>query len=413
MAVAFVGGLVICDRWMARSIADDATTAPTSKPATSRPTLSADVQAVVDRLAAAYAKGPVRIEGDIMTDFDVAGMKEKKGIRINAIARDAKAFRHEATGQLLIDADGSKIHLFDIARNQYADAPLTGDDAGADAARADALAVVLNQNPALYVALGHEAVDAVSFEGEAVELLAPETVDGRVFDRLESRHAAATRVVWIDRERNTIDRIVFDFTKTLEAGGAAEVKRANLTIHYSKTELGGAPAADNVFAFAPPADATPMRSGGQGEMLTGDPSALEGKPAPAFELKDLDGNTVKFAGGTGEVVVLDFWATWCGPCRESLPHLAAAAAKYAGQGVKVYAINQGEDAGTMKTFLVGAGLKLTALVDEDTEVNGKYGASSIPQTVIIGKDGIVRKVVVGFDPTDSSWLDAAIEAARK
>lgn len=417
LAVAFAGGLWVCDRWMAsRSLADDqAATTPATQPATSRPALSADVQKILDHVTATYRHTPVRVEAEMVGTFDVAGMVENKSILITGIATGSDQYRHESKDEITLAADGKTIHLYNAARNRFADAPMNaaGDDSAATALRSMAKDVLRDQNPALFVATGNEPVDVVSYEGEPVELLPARTVDGRVFDRLRSTKNGAVSETWIDHERGTIDRLSFDFSKELEARGAVDVKHATVVIRYSKTELGGAAPSADTFAFSPPADATPMRLSGAGGLASGqDPSALEGKPAPSFELKDVDGNVVKLSDTKGSVVVLDFWATWCPPCREGLPHVAAAAAKYADKGVKVYAVNQQEDAATVKAFLVKENLKVTALLDLEGDAGTKYGVNGIPQTVIIGRDGVVRKVTVGLDP-DPSALDSAIDAVLK
>ena len=275
--------------------------------------------------------------------------------------------------------------------------------------------MILQQNPALNIAIEHDAIDAVSFEGHDVTLLPSQQVDGKTFDRLESQADGATRQVWIDHDRGTIDRVTYDFSKALQQRGAAEVKKADVEIRYLTTEFGGTPPGDEAFAFTPPATATPMASAApqKGEMLAADATSLEGKPAPDIDLKDVNGNASKLSDLKGHVVVLDFWATWCPPCRASLPHLSAAAKKYAGDGVKVYAVNAGEDAETVKKYLADQKLDLVAVLDAENAAGTKYAVTGIPQTVIIDGKGVVRKVIVGFDESQAGAVGDAIEAAMK
>ena len=417
LSTAFIAGLWIADRWMATSsLADDASTQPTSKPATIRPAVDADARAILDRLATTYTTFPLRIEGQISSDFDIAGIVDSKTQAITAIAQSPKVYRHEANDKLLVTSDGTTLHLFDIAANQYADAKVGDEAADATSTHADVLTILREQNPVLFIALGNDPVDAISLDGAKVSTSPPATEDGRLFDRVGSTADGVTRTFWIDRERGTIDRVAYDFAEQLTARGAAQVKRASVTVRYAKTEFGGAQAESATFSFNPPADATPIVRAGQGgqqggEMLTGEPSALEGKPAADFELKDVDGKTVKLSDVKGSVVVLDFWATWCPPCRAGLPHLAAASEKYKDKGVKVYAINQQEERETVTKFIAEQKLTLVTLLDTDGEVGRKYGVSGIPQTVVIGRDGKILKVFVGFDESDTNALPAAIEAA--
>jgi peroxiredoxin len=121
-----------------------------------------------------------------------------------------------------------------------------------------------------------------------------------------------------------------------------------------------------------------------------------GRAAPEFALPDLDGNTVRLSDFSGRPVVLNFWATWCAPCRLEMPELARAAADYADRGLVVLAVNQDETAEQVGSFLTEVGLSLPALLDAGSEVGAAYGAFFLPTTVIIGPDGIVGAVHRGI-----------------
>jgi thiol-disulfide isomerase/thioredoxin len=114
----------------------------------------------------------------------------------------------------------------------------------------------------------------------------------------------------------------------------------------------------------------------------------------------------------GSVVVVDFWATWCGPCVASLPHLDALSAEMSDKGVRVLAINFRETDQQVKTFVEKKKLSLSVLMDRDGAVGKKYAVTGIPQTVVIGRDGVVRKVIVGFGGDDSE-VRRAVEQAMK
>lgn len=143
---------------------------------------------------------------------------------------------------------------------------------------------------------------------------------------------------------------------------------------------------------------------------TDDPEeALLGKPAPLFELTSLDGSTFNLADKIGkEIIVLDFWATWCAPCRRGMPIMEKVTGEFADSDVALYTVNLQEDEATIKGFLEETGLDVNVLMDTTSRVQEAYFAFAIPQTVIIGKDGIVQAVHVGVSPALEEELRAQL-----
>jgi thiol-disulfide isomerase/thioredoxin len=125
--------------------------------------------------------------------------------------------------------------------------------------------------------------------------------------------------------------------------------------------------------------------------------ALEGQPATDFTLETLAGSKpVKLSELKGRVVVLDFWATWCGPCRRWLPIVEQASRDYASKGLAVFAVNERETDSKVRSYLDQQKLDLPVLMDRSGTVGSIYRASSIPLTVVVGKDGFVLRVMVGL-----------------
>ena len=102
--------------------------------------------------------------------------------------------------------------------------------------------------------------------------------------------------------------------------------------------------------------------------------------------------------GGGKVTLLDFWATWCGPCRHALPGLKQLQAAYGADKVEVISISEDEDEGTWQSFVAQNQMNWTQRIDSDHQLMRQYGASALPTYVLIGKDGNVVQQYVGDDP---------------
>jgi peroxiredoxin len=149
---------------------------------------------------------------------------------------------------------------------------------------------------------------------------------------------------------------------------------------------------------------------GRQEQQPGQPRpSWVGRTAPDFALPDLDGHELNAASLRGSVVVLDFWATWCGPCREELPIVQKIAADYKSQGVQVWGIAQGEELPEVKKWMSENGSAFPTLLDPESKTRDQYGVQGIPALVVVGKSG---KIVSYFDGTQSEQsLRSAVEAA--
>lgn len=140
-----------------------------------------------------------------------------------------------------------------------------------------------------------------------------------------------------------------------------------------------------------------------------------GSPAPDFELATLAGDTARLSDYLGRPVILNFWATWCAPCRVEMPALGRAQADFdaAGdEGPIVLTVNEGDSAERVGEFFAEIGWTLPALLDTDGEVGKTYGAFFLPTTVIIAPDGTVAALHRGMISREQldSYL-AAVEPA--
>ena len=135
--------------------------------------------------------------------------------------------------------------------------------------------------------------------------------------------------------------------------------------------------------------------------------ALIDKPAPDFTLRDLKGNQVSLSNFRGQPVVVNFWATWCAPCRIEIPYLEALYTKYKDQGLVILGMNTETDYMKVKRFAVPR-ISYTVLLDGSTQAQG-YDVSGIPCTYYIDRKGIIRHRNVGFAPGGEVLIEEKIK----
>ncbi len=126
-----------------------------------------------------------------------------------------------------------------------------------------------------------------------------------------------------------------------------------------------------------------------------DKIASIGKPAPAFEYADPSGRTWKLADLKGNVVFLNFWATWCPTCKEEIPTKEAIIKKMEGRPFQMLGMLFRDDVSNLNRYNRQHNLRLTTLISPDNEAARLYGITGVPETFIIDKDGIVREKIVG------------------
>lgn len=137
-----------------------------------------------------------------------------------------------------------------------------------------------------------------------------------------------------------------------------------------------------------------------------------GIKAPGFKLPDAKGKKHTLASYEGNVVLLDFWATWCGPCKAAMPKIQALHEKFSGEKVKVIGLATWERGGDPQDYMNEQGYTYDLLVDAD-DVAAEYGVPGIPTLVLIDKDGTILHVAVGFKPGEEEHLAKLIKTALK
>lgn len=126
------------------------------------------------------------------------------------------------------------------------------------------------------------------------------------------------------------------------------------------------------------------------------PAAEPGRAAPNFALHDLEGETVLLTGFRGRYVLLNFWASWCGPCRGETPDLQALQARAGGARFTVVGVNQQEPAGDARSFTRQFGVTYPVLLDRSGEVSNAYRVGrGLPVSMLVSPDGTVVRVYIG------------------
>ena len=120
-----------------------------------------------------------------------------------------------------------------------------------------------------------------------------------------------------------------------------------------------------------------------------------GKLAPGFQLTDTDGQSVSLSGFKGEPVLLNFWATWCGPCRMEMPYIQEVYNRRSEHGVVVLSINIGESLTRVEEFMQDYNLSFPVLLDFEGNVAERYNVGGIPTTYFIDSEGIIRDMQIG------------------
>jgi thiol-disulfide isomerase/thioredoxin len=135
-----------------------------------------------------------------------------------------------------------------------------------------------------------------------------------------------------------------------------------------------------------------------------------GVAAPAFALPDTAAKTVSLHALKGHVVYVDFWASWCGPCRRSFPWMSAMQKKYGAQGLEVIAINVDKHRADADRFLAQVPAQFTTVFDPSGATPGSYDVKAMPSSVLIDANGNVALVEEGFRDERRDALEARIRA---
>jgi len=380
--------------------------------------ISPEARKELDALKEAYVSlTSLDLAGTFSFKFDINGKTGDNSDAFNASYASPGRFRHEMKNDILLGATGQKIYAVKIDENEYllkdqskekmtlANLPLTISR------------LVSSQNPSLAMALSADPTELLMDEVTEVKKLDDIKIGDKAYTALALSAPKVDLILAIDPQTHLVRRMEMDHRKLLVENGEENVKLAMVTVDYSTASLN--PPAKTVdgpkvdpFAWAPPAgarDVTALQAVAEDAPSA---KAMEGKPAPDFKLKDLDGKEISLSAQKGHVVLVDFWATWCPPCVASMPHLNKVYEENKGKGLMVIGVSVDQEIEKVAPFVKEKNLAFPVVIDTpQVKAAQLFDAQAIPQTVLIGKDGAVLKVFVGFDPSMVAEMDKAVAKA--
>jgi thiol-disulfide isomerase/thioredoxin len=202
---------------------------------------------------------------------------------------------------------------------------------------------------------------------------------------------------WIDRARKVLVKEEFAMHSPVPENKYVQTT----TTIYQLTEL-SASLPESLFEFAPPSGTQQI------DRLELEPVALLGKPAPALRLHAVDGNTFDLISLRGKAVIVDFWATWCQPCREAMPALVELYAELKGKNISVVSVSLDEDPEDARRYVSKYKFPWISLVDPQRESDQTWGTSGIPKLVLVDSTGTVIFESDGYDEQQEAKLRAAL-----
>lgn len=329
-------------------------------------------------------------EGVMIYEAETEAMQDRIKVEtpiVMAAVRPGK-IRDELKRGMLTVSDGQATWVYSTQLNQYTKrkaATLAGDGTGALETGFMSKYWRITEGLKQAKVLREEVLEVA---GKAVECFVVEASYEPMAE--SSNFEALPKLFWIDKKRHIVLKDISSVViKSPQPGAARHLKQ---TTKFSIARI-NEPVADDLFTFNVPEGAKEVDELSLPGMRKATTNQSE---AADFTLKDLDGKEISLKSLRGKIVLLDFWASWCAPCREELSKVEKLHRELKDKGLVVLGINVGESAETAREFVKKQGLTFTTLLDPYKEVTNRYRAMAIPLTVVIDRDGKISSYNIGL-----------------
>jgi thiol-disulfide isomerase/thioredoxin len=361
------------------------------------------------------AAGHETLKAGLSMNMDAVmnGSPRELSLDAGLILRGEKDFHGHLKGEgteVRIYSNGAKQSIFIVDQNKYIEQE-------EETARKDLVAMMvggplsmgslwlglfLHNDPMLY-----EVAGEAQYTGQE-EIESPRAAgEKRKAHKIHLAYDQHDMDVWLTTgDKVELLKYVIDLRKAMQL--PEDDENAKMIVTFAVTEWQpGVGVTEDLFVFAPPEgvekEDPPQQQEPQKE-------SMNGREAPDIPLNLLDGGKKKLSDHKGkDVVILDFWASWCGPCRRAMPQVIEVAEKFKERSVVLYAVNLAESEEKVKQFLEDTGLEVAVAMDSKRKAAEKYGVQGIPRMIVVGKDGIIKADHTGAAPGLKEELTRELE----
>ncbi|HEV8040296.1 MAG TPA: redoxin domain-containing protein [Bryobacteraceae bacterium] len=302
--------------------------------------------------------------------------------------------RIESTSKLgdsLIVSDGENTWMYLGTLQQYTKTAAASTPQSLVKSLVPGMSSVMDQLKAKdpYVSAKITGEETVEVEGQKIDCY---VVEGRL-DKISLpgsiEMSSGVQKVWVDKVSKL--SLKQTMTATMEGGPLTAPAQMNQAVTITSQKLDG-PVPDSAFAFTPP-EGSKLVPEFKGPVKAN--ADLTGQMAADFKLKSVTGKEIGLQDLKGNFVLIDFWATWCAPCRRDLPAVEKLHQEFHGEGLVVLGVNGGEDSETVRQFLRMSKLSYPVLLTPDNEVMQSYSVTAFPTVVLLDADGKIVFYHVG------------------